>query len=117
MVSLPVREQRALKRIEKRLLADDVSLGSLFTIFTRLALHDAMPWTERVQAGLGRLRPVLVAAAGLVPVAGALMVSFLVPKGQACPHPSVAAPAASQPQNRMTGCGPAAQQQRMVPGP
>jgi hypothetical protein len=116
MMSLPVRQQRALKRIEKTLLADDVPLGSLFTIFTRLALHDAMPWTERVRTGLGRLHPVLVAAAGLVVVAGALMVSFLIPSGQACSHASAATAAASQPQNRMTGCGPAAQQQRMVRG-
>jgi hypothetical protein len=50
-VSRAARQQRALDRIEKTLLADDLPLGSLFAVFTRLTLEDAMPRTERVEAG------------------------------------------------------------------
>jgi hypothetical protein len=34
-MSWPSRQQRALHRIEKTLLADDRHLGSLFAVFTR----------------------------------------------------------------------------------
>jgi len=54
-MSWPGRQQRVLDRIEKRLLGDDLRLGSLFAVFTRLAPEDAMPPTERVEAGPGRL--------------------------------------------------------------
>ena len=50
-MSLPPSEQRALGGIEKTLLADDLPLGSLFAIFTRLTGHEAMPGTERVEVG------------------------------------------------------------------
>ena len=57
-MSLPGSQKRALGGIEETLLADDLRLGSLFAIFTRLTRHEAMPWTERVEAGpWQRVRP------------------------------------------------------------
>src|ERR1700722_5417281 len=53
--SWPGRQRRVLNRIEKTLLADDLRLGSLFAVFTRLAGEDAMPTAERVEAGPGHL--------------------------------------------------------------
>jgi hypothetical protein len=80
MMSLPGSQQRALGGIEETLLADDLRLGSLFAIFTRLTRHEAMPWTERVEAGpWQRVRPALVGAIGLIAVISVLMLSLLVP--------------------------------------
>jgi hypothetical protein len=62
-MSWPGRQQRVLDRIEKRLLGDDLRLGSLFAVFTRLASEDAMPPTERVEAGPGACCEQLLAAA------------------------------------------------------
>ena len=45
----PGRQQRLLKRTEKRLLADDPRLGSLFAYFTGLTHHEAMPAAERIE--------------------------------------------------------------------
>jgi hypothetical protein len=49
------RQRRLLNRIEKTLLADDLRLGSLFAVFTRLTREDAMHPAERVEAGPGHL--------------------------------------------------------------
>lgn len=54
-MSWPSRQRRALNRIEKTLLADDLRLGSLFAVFTRLTREDAMPQAKRVKAGQGHL--------------------------------------------------------------
>ena len=51
MMSWHARQQRALKKIEKTLLADDLCFGSLFAIFTRLTSPEAMPGIEQVKAG------------------------------------------------------------------
>jgi len=65
----PARQQRVLHRIERRLLSEDLRLGSLFAVFTRLASDDAMPPTERVEAGPGRpLRAAFPVIAVLAPV-------------------------------------------------
>ena len=53
-MSLPARQRRALNRIERTLLADDLCFGSLFAIFTRLTSPEAMPRIERVEAKAGR---------------------------------------------------------------
>lgn len=42
---------QVLNRIEKRLLADDLRLGSLFAVFSRLTREDAMPAAERIEIG------------------------------------------------------------------
>jgi hypothetical protein len=59
----PGRQQRVLDQIEKRLLGDDLRLGSLFAVFTRLASEDAMPPTERLKQGRGACCGQLLAAA------------------------------------------------------
>jgi Protein of unknown function (DUF3040) len=54
-VSLPARQQRALDRIERRLVASDPLLHSWFSIFTRLTRDEDMPRIEEVRARLTRL--------------------------------------------------------------
>ena len=92
-MSLPGSQQRALGGIEETLLADDLRLGSLFAIFTRLTRHEAMPWIERVEPGPWlRLRPALAGVIGLIAVISVLMLSLLVPGRQVCPGTVTAAP-------------------------
>ena len=52
-MSWPGRQQRVLDQIEKRLLGDDLRLGSLFAVFTRLASEDAMPRQNGLKQGRG----------------------------------------------------------------
>jgi hypothetical protein len=52
-MGLPVRQQRTLDEIEGRLAGSDPRLKSLFSIFSRLTLGEAMPWFENV-----RVRPI-----------------------------------------------------------
>jgi hypothetical protein len=94
-MSLRAGQQRSLDRIESTLLVDDLRLGSLFAIFTRLARDEAMPLTERVTAGpwRRRLRPALAAAFGLAAVVSVLVLSLLIPGRPACPAGAAAAPA------------------------
>jgi hypothetical protein len=67
-MSLRAGQQRALNRIEQTLQAEDSRLGSLFTTFTRLTHHEAMPWTERITAGRWRrLRHALAFAVSRLP--------------------------------------------------
>ena len=47
-MSLPTGQQRILESIEGRLAESDPRLVSLFSIFTRLTLSEAMPWIEQV---------------------------------------------------------------------
>jgi len=56
------RQRRALCRIEKMLLRDDPGLGSLFAFFTRLTLHEAMPWTEQARPVRWQWRKLVIAA-------------------------------------------------------
>jgi len=93
-MSLRAGQQRSLDRIESALLNDDLRLGSMFAIFTRLARDEAMPATERVTAGpwLRRLRPALAAAVGLAAVVSVLVLGLLVPGRQACAGGAAAAP-------------------------
>jgi len=85
MMSLPASQQRKLGGIEKTLLADDLRLGSLFAIFTRLTGHEAMPGTERVEAGSWwRLRPAVLGTIALIAVVGLLLLSLLVPGRSMC---------------------------------
>jgi hypothetical protein len=55
------RQRRALNRTEKTLLADDLRLGSLSAVFTRLTREDVMPPAEQVEAGPGHLLRAAVA--------------------------------------------------------
>lgn len=52
-MGLPVRQQRTLDEIEGGLAGSDPRLKSLFSIFSRLASGEAMPWFENV-----RVRPI-----------------------------------------------------------
>jgi hypothetical protein len=85
MMSLPARQQRALDRIEKTLLADDPRFGSLFAIFTRLTWHEAMPGIELVKSGRWHsLRPFAAIAIALIAVASVLMLTLLSPRRPIC---------------------------------
>jgi hypothetical protein len=48
-MSLPASEERVLSRIEQHLLHRDPRFRSLFSIFTRLTRHEAMPATEQLR--------------------------------------------------------------------
>jgi hypothetical protein len=115
MVSLPGNDRRALGRIEKALLSDDLHLSSLYAIFTRLAGNDAMPGTEQVGSRPRWLRPpVLISAAGLIVIVAALILSVTVRTGQPCYFPAHGVPEYSNSLIRnTTGCAPvqAAEQQ------
>ena len=65
-MSLPVRQQRSLSRIEKALMADDARLRSHFAVFAKLTVNDAMPGTEQLMA---RRRRLLLQPALFLPVA------------------------------------------------
>jgi hypothetical protein len=111
-MSLPAAQQRSLDQIEITLLDYDLHLGSLFTIFTRLAREEAMPATERVTAGpwRRRLRPALAAAFGLAVVVTVLVLSLLVPGRQPCQDGAAAVPAHMQPfrAGQLAACRPPA---------
>lgn len=53
-MSLPTGQQKELERIEGKFAESDPRLVSLFSIFTRLALGERMPWFEQI-----RVRPVM----------------------------------------------------------
>jgi hypothetical protein len=53
-MSLPTGQQKVLERIEGGLAESDPRLAGLFSIFTRLALGERMPWFEQI-----RVRPVV----------------------------------------------------------
>jgi hypothetical protein len=85
MMSLPARQQRALDRIEKTLMADDPRFGSLFAIFTRLTWHEAMPGIELAKSGRWHsLRPFAAIAIALIAVASVLMLTLLAPRRPIC---------------------------------
>ena len=77
MMSLPARQQRALDRIERTLLAGDPRFGSLFAIFTRLASPEAMPRIEQVKPRRWQPLPMLAQFA-LIAISLALVVGVAV---------------------------------------
>ena len=114
-MSLPTGQQRVLESIEGRLAESDPRLVSLFSIFTRLNLAEAMPWIEQVAvrpvadrlAGLAhwfrwiarrpaaRARAMVLLPAALTAVACAVTLAFGFPGGQR--HvPGAKAPAARE---------------------
>jgi hypothetical protein len=83
---LRVGRRRALHRIEQSLVAEDPRLGSLFAVFTRLTLHEALPGIEQVTGRLRRLlRPAAVVPLTLLALVGMLAATWLIPGGHACP--------------------------------
>lgn len=84
-MSLPARQQRALDRIDRTLAGDDPRLGSMFAIFTTLAMDEPMPATERVSARLKRLlHPAMVISIALIAGLTVLLVSVPVHAGTRC---------------------------------
>lgn len=104
-MSLPAGQQRALIRIEKTLLADDPRFGSLFTIFTRLTRHQAMPDIELVKPTRWHsLRPFLAIAIALLAVVSALTLSLPSPRRPICMISAAARHSYSS--GETTGCPP-----------
>jgi hypothetical protein len=91
MTGLLAGQQRALNRMEKTLAAGDLRLGPLFAIFTRLAIHEPMPATERITDLPHRWRRVRVSPAAVTVavlamiIAALLMLSLSLPRPQECP--------------------------------
>jgi hypothetical protein len=80
-----VGQNRALDRIEKTLLADDLRLCSLFAVFTRLTLHEVMPATEQITAGRRKsLKPALAISITLIIFVGMLMLASSSPSTHGC---------------------------------
>jgi hypothetical protein len=95
-MSLPTGQQKVLERIEGGLAESDPRLVSLFSIFTRLALGERMPWFEQIRVrpimdrlarvgGLfrrsarrptARMRAMLLLPAALIAMACALTIAF-----------------------------------------
>jgi hypothetical protein len=65
-MSLPVAEERALSGIEQALRSRDARLSSLFSIFTRLTLQEAMPTIEQIRPRRWRLQPEAVVLVAIV---------------------------------------------------
>ncbi len=53
-MSLPMRDRRKLRRIERGIASTDPRLAGLYSMFARLSGMEAMPRAERVRAGLIR---------------------------------------------------------------
>jgi hypothetical protein len=89
-MSLPAGQQRALNRIEKTLADDDLRLGLLFAMFTRLAGHEAIPVTEPITGPPSRRRmrwlwPAVVTVIGLAVVTSGIILSQMLPSRPVCP--------------------------------
>jgi hypothetical protein len=106
-MSLPTGQQRVLESIEGKLAESDPRLVSLFSIFTRLTLSEAMPWIEQVavrpvadrlaaiRSWSGRMRAMVLLPAVLTAVACTLTIAFGFPGTQR--HvPGAKAPAARE---------------------
>ena len=110
-MSLPTGQQRVLESIEGKLAESDPRLVSLFSIFTRLTLSEAMPWIEQVavrpvadrlaairsrsRRPAARLRAMVLLPAVLTAVACTLTIAFGFPGTQR--HvPGAKAPAARE---------------------
>ena len=48
-MSLPASQQRVLDRIEDALKKREPRLASMFAIFTRLNIHERLPWIEALE--------------------------------------------------------------------
>jgi hypothetical protein len=95
-MSLPASEERALTRIEQTLLARDPRLKSLFAIFTRLTLQEAMPATEQLQRRWWRPQPGAVVLLAVALLVGMIVIGSLGP-GRACAPGQPGVSAAAQP--------------------
>jgi len=96
MTGLSAGQQRALNRIEKTLADGDLRLGPLFAIFTRLAIHEPMPATERITDLPQRRRRLRVSPAAVtvavlaIVIAALVMLSLSLPRPQECPGTATA---------------------------
>ena len=110
-MGLPTGQQRVLESIEGKLAESDPRLVSLFSIFTRLTLSEAMPWIEQVavrpvadrlaairswsRRPAARMRAMVLLPAVLTAIACALTIAFGFPGTQR--HvPGAKAPAARE---------------------
>jgi len=83
-MSLPASETRVLTGIEASLVARDPRLRSLFAIFTRLTLHEAMPAREQLRRRHWRLRPGPVIVIALVFVLVGVVLGSLAGPAHVC---------------------------------
>jgi hypothetical protein len=83
-MSLSASEVRTLTGIERALLSRDPRLRSLFSIFTRLTWHEAMPAREQLQRRRWRPGPVVVIAIGLVLALAMVVTGAIVSPPRAC---------------------------------
>ncbi len=83
-MSLPASEARALTTIEESLLSRDPRFRSLFTIFTRLTGHEAMPAWEQLRPRRWRPPRGLVIALAFALVVGIIVVGSLGAPPRAC---------------------------------
>jgi hypothetical protein len=107
-MSLPVSEERALTSIEQALLCRDPRLKSLFTTFTRLTRHEAMPTLEQLRRRRWQPSTGAVILLAVVLIVGVIVMGSLA-STSGCGGPSAttpAHPAASAPSATNQGCSP-----------
>jgi hypothetical protein len=114
-MSLAAGQRRALSQIEKALVDDDLRLGLLFSAFTRLAAHEAMPVTEPIPGRPRRpMRSAVVTVIGLAMVTSAFILSQALPSQQVCPGTIAAVSAHAQ--SAGAGVQPACQPRQIGQG-
>jgi hypothetical protein len=112
-MSLPASEQKAASRIEHGLMTTDPRLTSLFTIFTRLTRHEAMPAIEQIRQRWWRPPQCAVIAVVIALIIGAAVLSSVFSPSACAGAPRLASatarawlqPAAALSQGRRCGAG------------
>jgi hypothetical protein len=84
-MSLPVAQERTLTSIEQALRSRDPRLNSLFSIFTRLTRHEAMPTIEQIRQRHWRPQPGAVVLATIALLVCAIVLGSLG-SGRGCGH-------------------------------
>jgi Protein of unknown function (DUF3040) len=83
-MSLSASEARTLSRIEQALLSRDPGLRSLFSTFTRLTWHEAMPAREQIRRRRRRPKPGALLLVAIALAVGMIIVSALNSVPRAC---------------------------------
>ena len=83
-MSLSASEVRALSRIDQALSSRDPRLRSLFSIFTRLTLQEAMPAREQIRRRGWRPRPGIVILIAFALAVGMVVMGSLNSPSRAC---------------------------------
>ena len=79
-MTLPLREERVLRRTERALSQSDPDLATMLSIFARITASDGLPAWEQLRPGLARALSVL-----LWPVAAIVFLAYFIADGELRP--------------------------------